>query len=120
MSEHARWLVRMFWLDFKPEIIAVALALLTALLLVAIGFAMPAQAAVCAACHWSPTPSRFDLIRPPVVVPPIVFDPPLGDPVGNVAGGAADPVPLEPTPEPGTLLLLGSSLAGIGWWLRRR
>jgi PEP-CTERM motif-containing protein len=27
---------------------------------------------------------------------------------------------LEPVPEPATLLLVGSSLAGLGWWVRRR
>jgi hypothetical protein len=49
--------------------------------------------------------------------PPLVL-PPSG---GGALVGAADPLPLQPTPEPGTLALVGTTLAGAGlWWRMRR
>jgi len=61
------------------------------------------------------------LVVPVTVDPPVtawvpVEDPPLGLPLG-----ADPPPPLTATPEPGTLLLVGTALVAVGWaWTRRQ
>jgi len=49
---------------------------------------------------------------------PPAWLPVLDAPVVSLEAAAADPAPV-PNPEPSTLLLVGSTLAGLGW-IRRR
>jgi hypothetical protein len=56
--------------------------------------------------------------------PPAVIDPPAivwteGEVISSPLALEAD-APLAHTPEPATLLLVGSSLAALGWFSRRR
>jgi hypothetical protein len=86
------------------------------ILLILAVLATPAAAQrICSACHFSSTPSRADLIRPPDP-PPLVLD--LPPTASSGLGGADDPPPVN-NPEPATLWLLGAALTALGWRLRR-
>lgn len=57
------------------------------------------------------------------IVPREVITPRLEPvlPAGGALVGVQAPPPLSPTPEPGTLMLVGTTLAGVGvWWRLRR
>jgi len=67
-------------------------------------------------------------LRPPItLVVPVTVDPPVTawvpveDPPLTLELAADPPAPLTATPEPATLLLVGTALVAVGWaWTRRQ
>lgn len=63
--------------------------------------------------HAAPTPPPLSVPDPPTIVWT------EGEMIPSPLAPAAE-APLAHTPEPATLLLVGSSLVGVGWFSRRR